>query len=84
MCTSSPTVGSRDRALDRVAGYSNVNIAAVIDDGLRRQLAAGLTKVRDLATGSGAVSSGATATLHPQQGHGRPRRGTNDPGLLHL
>lgn len=39
---------SGDRALDRVAGYSIDEIDAVITDGLRRQLAAGVTTVRDL------------------------------------
>jgi imidazolonepropionase-like amidohydrolase len=35
-------------ALDRVAGYSDVDLDAVITDGLRRQLSAGVTTVRDL------------------------------------
>ena len=35
-------------ALDRVAGYSDAQLDAVITDGLRRQLAAGVTTVRDL------------------------------------
>jgi len=35
-------------ALDRVAGYCDDEIDAVITDGLRRQLAAGVTTVRDL------------------------------------
>ena len=35
-------------ALDRVAGYSDDELDAVITDGLRRQLVAGVTTVRDL------------------------------------
>ena len=35
-------------ALDRVAGYSDAELDLVITDGLRRQLAAGVTTVRDL------------------------------------
>src|SRR6478609_2263384 len=35
-------------ALDRVAGYSDDELDAVITDGLRRQLTAGVTTVRDL------------------------------------
>lgn len=35
-------------ALDRVAGYSDDELDAVISEGLRRQLAAGVTTVRDL------------------------------------
>jgi imidazolonepropionase-like amidohydrolase len=36
------------RALDRVAGFTDDELGAVITDGLRRQLAAGVTTVRDL------------------------------------
>ncbi len=39
---------SRERALDRVAGYSEAEVDAVITEALRRQLAAGVTTVRDL------------------------------------
>ena len=39
---------SGDRALDRVAGYTEEEIDAVVSEGLRRQLAAGVTTVRDL------------------------------------
>ncbi len=39
---------SADAALDRVAGYSDVELDAVMTDGLRRNLAAGVTTVRDL------------------------------------
>ena len=39
---------SRVGALDRVAGYTDEELDAVITDGLRRQLAAGVTTVRDL------------------------------------
>src|SRR4029077_455211 len=35
-------------ALDRVAGYSDTELDAVITDGLRRQLTSGVTTVRDL------------------------------------
>ena len=35
-------------ALDRVADYSDAELDLVITDGLRRQLAAGVTTVRDL------------------------------------
>jgi imidazolonepropionase-like amidohydrolase len=35
-------------ALDRVAGYGDADLDAVVTDGLRRQLAAGVTTVRDL------------------------------------
>ena len=35
-------------ALDRVAGYTDDEIDAVVSEGLRRQLAAGVTTVRDL------------------------------------
>jgi imidazolonepropionase-like amidohydrolase len=35
-------------ALDRIAGYTDAEIDAVITDGLRRQLAGGVTTVRDL------------------------------------
>src|SRR6478752_1555744 len=35
-------------ALDRVAGYTDEELDAVITEGLRRQLAAGVTTVRDL------------------------------------
>jgi hypothetical protein len=39
---------SRDGALDRLAGHSDGEQAEVIEAGLRRQLAAGVTAVRDL------------------------------------
>jgi imidazolonepropionase-like amidohydrolase len=39
---------SRNGALDRLAGYSDDELAEVIDTALRRHLAAGVTTVRDL------------------------------------
>jgi amidohydrolase family protein len=39
---------SRDGALDRLVGHSDGEQAEVIEAGLRRQLAAGVTAVRDL------------------------------------
>ena len=39
---------SRDGALDRIAGYDDAALGEVIALGLRRQLAAGVTTVRDL------------------------------------
>jgi imidazolonepropionase-like amidohydrolase len=39
---------SADGALDRVAGYTDAELDDVITDGLHRQLAAGVTTVRDL------------------------------------
>jgi imidazolonepropionase-like amidohydrolase len=39
---------SGPNALDRVAGYSEEELDAVVTEGLRRQLAAGVTTVRDL------------------------------------
>ncbi|MGI8881102.1 MAG: amidohydrolase family protein [Jatrophihabitans sp.] len=39
---------SADAALDRVAGYSDAGLDAVMTDSLRRSLAAGVTTVRDL------------------------------------
>lgn len=39
---------SADAALDRVAGYSDAELDAVMTDSLRRSLAAGVTTVRDL------------------------------------
>lgn len=39
---------SADGALDRVAGYTDDELDAVMTEGLRRQLAAGVTTVRDL------------------------------------
>jgi imidazolonepropionase-like amidohydrolase len=39
---------SGDRALSRVPGYSDQELDDVISDGLQRQLAAGVTTVRDL------------------------------------
>ena len=73
-------------ALDRVAGYSDDELDAVITDGLRRQLAAGVTTVRDLGDRRFNVvdrrdrplgSGGRTGTEHPGLGtsvdqHRRP------------
>lgn len=39
---------SRDGALDRLPGYSDADLEAVLDEALRRQLCAGVTTVRDL------------------------------------
>jgi len=47
---------SADRALDRVAGYSEQELADVMSDGLRRHLAAGVTTVRDLGDRGFAVA----------------------------
>ena len=47
-CHAHLVCDSSDQALDRVAGYTDDAIDAVITEGLRRQLAAGVTTVRDL------------------------------------
>jgi imidazolonepropionase-like amidohydrolase len=46
---------SRSEALDRLAGYADDELSAVIEAGLRAHLAAGVTTVRDLGDRRGAV-----------------------------
>jgi imidazolonepropionase-like amidohydrolase len=60
-------------ALDRAAGYSPEQIDAVVSEALRRQLAAGVTTVRDLAIGTSMSSNGETRSA---------RWTTGCPGLL--
>ena len=54
-------------ALDRIAGLPTDEIDAVITEGLRRQLAAGVTTVRDLGDRRFGVWSGVTGNAPAQR-----------------